>query len=258
MNRARRNRRRQLDVSHQKNWLTGLHPVRETLTAARWPIARLVVNAWADGVAELQTLAETNNVPVECVSAERLEELCHARHHQGVAAQMAAFPYRSLDWLTTLVEGNSPRTIVICDRIQDAFNFGAILRCAAALNVDAMIIGESEQVGVSPQVARSSAGAVNHMEIVRTDDLANAVTLLANAGISLAAASEKATAAAWEEEIPERVALVIGNEAAGIDSSILEACNVALRIPISEHVDSLNAAVAAGILLYEIQRQRNG
>ena len=111
---------------------------------------------------------------------------------------------------------------------------------------------------MSPQVARSSTGAVNHLEIVRTESLARAVELLAAADFSLAAASEKATQAVWDTQLPRRFALVIGNETAGVSSSLLDRCDLVLRIPIAGQVDSLNAAVAAGILLYEVQRQRNG
>ena len=141
-------RRKQHDASHQRNWLTGRYAVTEMLSAGTWPFTRLCVTD------EARTQFPAITAMFETVTWERLTELCGNRHHQGLAAQMGPFPYRSLDDLPALIQGVDQPLVVICDRIQDAFNMGAILRCCDAMDVSAVVIGQSQQVGITPQVAR--------------------------------------------------------------------------------------------------------
>lgn len=264
--RERGSRRRQLQASHQKNWLIGRHAVLETLTAGRWPVQELYVSGElsTDLAAQVRRLAEAVELHQQIVSPQRIAELCHSEHHQGLAARMGPFPYATIESLPSTPHGpDADRVhqrlpvVVICDRIQDTFNFGAILRCCDALGVAAVVIGETEQAGVTPQVARSSGGAVNYVPIVRTHDLRQVVRHLCNTGFEVAAASEKSAAAAWDVELRRSVALVIGSEARGVSPRLLAECQHQLRIPMLGKVTSLNAAVAVGILLYEIRRQQN-
>lgn len=241
-------RRKQYDASHQRNWLTGRYAVTEMLSAGVWPFTRLCVTDEARSALPVTTTA------FESVTPERLTELCGNRHHQGLAAQMGPFPYRSVDQLPVLLKGVDQPLVVICDRIQDAFNMGAILRCCDASGVTAVVIGEACQVGVTSQVARSSAGAANHVPIVRTADLPATADLLAEHEFQILAASEKASTPAWDVPRLRPSALVIGSEADGIADALLARCQTRLSIPMLGHVGSLNAAVAAGILLYELRR----
>lgn len=260
MSAKRRSRRRQLNVSHQRNWLVGRHAVLETLRAARWPVRHLYVSPRLEqaAAAELQALASTASVPVETVDDERLTELCHAHHHQGVAARMAEFPCETEAWLLQKLNqpAAQPHLVILCDRIQDAFNFGAILRSADAAAATAVVIAPHGQAAVTPQVARSSAGAVNHVPIVVCDDLLSLIPRLRTQKLVIAAASEKATEDVWETRIDQPIALIIGNEAHGVAAELLAECDTLLRIPMMGSVDSLNAAVAAGILMFELRRQQ--
>ncbi|MEQ9410556.1 MAG: 23S rRNA (guanosine(2251)-2'-O)-methyltransferase RlmB [Fuerstiella sp.] len=262
--RSRKSRRRQLQASHQKNWLVGRHAVLETMRAARWPVADLFVasDLSAEESTQVRRLAKQAAIAVQVVSAERITELCHATHHQGYAARMGPFPFANMQDLlsspagsSAVVPGRMP-LVVVCDRIQDTFNFGAILRCCDGLGITAVVIGETQQAAVTPQVARSSAGAVNHIPIVRTEDLSDAVRQLDRAGFVIAAASEKSASPAWDIDLRQPVALIIGSEAVGVSETLLESCRHHLKIPMLGKVESLNAAVAAGILLYEIRRQQ--
>lgn len=259
---GRRNRRRQLGASHQKNWLTGLHAVEEMLTAGVWPAEDLYIDEAReqDELAELSNLAAKGDVDVHRISRDRLTELCHSRHHQGVAARMGAFPYRSLSDVPHILAAESADTlkacVAVCDRIMDAHNFGAILRCCDAMKVNAVIIGETEQAGVTPHVARASSGAVNHVPVVLVDSLIDACTSLHEQGLTLAAASEKSSDAVWDTFLNQPLSLVIGNEARGVSAELLQLCQLHLRIPMLGRGESLNAAVAAGTLLYEIRRQQ--
>ncbi|MEZ6127225.1 MAG: 23S rRNA (guanosine(2251)-2'-O)-methyltransferase RlmB [Planctomycetaceae bacterium] len=261
----RRSRRRQLQSSHQKRWLTGRYAVLEVLRAGRWPVEELLV---ADDLSaaenqEVERLAQQTDVNVQRVSRDRLTQLCDSTHHQGFVAGMAAYPYLSVDELlkgslsnTLLPESDRPPLLVVCDRIQDTFNFGAILRCCDAMHVCGVVIGESQQAGVTPQVARSSSGAVNHVPVALSDNLTDAVTKIREVGFVTAAASEKSERPAWDFDLRNPVTLIIGSEAEGISEPILDLCDQHLRIPMMGQISSLNAAVAAGILLYEIRRQQ--
>lgn len=261
----RKSRRRQLQASHQKNWLTGRYAVLEALRSVRWPTSNLYLadDLSAEDQEEAQRLADNANVSLQRCSRERLLELSGSDHHQGYIARMADYPYLSVESLleqTMAADRSSDASqqplLVMFDRIQDSFNFGAILRCCDAMNVGGVIIGQAQQVGVTPQVARSSSGAVNHVPIAATEDLLSTATALKSAGFSIAAASEKSTFAAFGCQLSKPIALVIGSEAHGVSQELMDVCDEHLRIPMLGQVSSLNAAVAAGILLYEIRRQQ--
>lgn len=263
MSERRRSRRRQLDASHQRNWLTGRHAVTEMISAGVWPIQRLcaTAEAWEQLSPITRESAERpgETPPVETVTADRLTELCGSRHHQGIAAQMGPFPYQALTDLKRLIsqlagQSSLPPLVVLCDRIQDAHNLGAILRSCDAMAVTALVIGEREQVGVTPQVARSSAGAVNCLPVVRVNELGDAADQLQKSGFQLLAASEKSDTPVWDIDTSRPTALIIGSEARGVSESLQARCDQQVAIPMHGRVGSLNAAVAAGMLLYELRR----
>ena len=263
MSDKRRGRRKQLDASHQRNWLTGRHAVIEMLKAGIWPFTRLC--ATAEIQTELADILPRHDkhsqkfAGIEHVTADRLTELCGSRHHQGLAAQMGPFPYRTLQQLSQILneDGQSPQRtalVVICDLIQDGHNLGAMLRSCDAMAVTAVILGTREQTGVTPQVARASAGAVNHVPIVRVEQLQEAVTALRDCGFQILAASEKSSTPAWNVDASRPCGFIIGSEPRGVAASLLATCDQQIAIPMLGRVDSLNAAVAAGILLYEFRR----
>ncbi len=242
----------------------------ETLRSGRWPMTQLLIaSELADEEFDaVWRLATDLGVDVERPPAKRLEQLCKASDHQGFLAQMAEFPCESDDNLLELVKTrpDSHQTdgrpilsqlFLVCDRIQDSHNFGAILRCCDAMGVAGVIIGAREQASVTPHVARASSGAVNFLRIFRTENLPECLRLLKENSIFIAGASEKASEPAWRSSMTGPAALVIGSEARGISSEIIDVCDGLLRIPMLGQGESLNAAVAAGILLYEIRRQQD-
>jgi 23S rRNA (guanosine2251-2'-O)-methyltransferase len=143
----------------------------------------------------------------------------------------------------------------VCDRLQDAHNFGAILRCCDASQVDGVIIGERAQVSVTPHVARASSGAVNHLSIYRVPVLLEALRELKTHGVNVLAASEKSDSLLWTCDMRGPQAMIVGSEATGIAPELLAEANSPVAIPMLGGVESLNAAVAAGIVLYECRRQ---
>lgn len=259
----RKSRRRQLRASHQKNWLIGRYAVTEALRATRWPFEELHVadSLASSDTAEVERLAQAAEIDVRRQSSERLTELCSADHHQGFAARMGPYPYESPRQLwrrlqeVSADDRSSASVVVVCDRIQDTFNFGAILRSCDATSVAAIVIGTEQQAGVTPQVARSSAGAVHHLPIVMAEHIIDVVVELKNSDFQVVAASEKAEDCVWACDLGGPIALVIGGEARGVRAELLDVCDVHVSIPMMGSVQSLNASVAAGILLYEIRRQ---
>jgi 23S rRNA (guanosine2251-2'-O)-methyltransferase len=146
--------------------------------------------------------------------------------------------------------------LLILDAIQDPHNFGAILRSADAMGMSGVFVGKTGQAEVTSLVARSSAGAVNHISLAQVDDLAGLAELLQSRGVQILGASEKEGIPADQCDFRRPTALVIGNEGIGIRPELLRLCDARVTIPQHGHVGSLNAAVSAGILLYEARRQR--
>ena len=251
--------KRKLLGNHQKCWIWGRNLVTETLRAGRWIPVDLLLSQ--DVTANLRQpvveLAESLDVPFELVEPNRIRQLCGTAEHQGFAARMPDFPYTTVDELPGIVAGSKPVLLLICDRIQDPYNFGAILRSADCFGVDAVVIQETQQVGVTSLVARSSAGAVNTVPIVRHPSLPALATELAKLGVALAACSEKAVSDVAEADLAQAIALVVGNEGTGVRPELQEAVDIALRIPMHGSIGSLNAMVAASVTLYEAQRQRH-
>lgn len=253
----RRVQRRQTG-NRQRCWIWGRHLVLETLTARRWPVEELwfAEELPPSEVPGLQELARAAGV-LKIVPAPRssLARWCPKEDHQGYVARMAPFPYAALE--EGLAALKVPAFALVLDCIQDPFNFGAILRSADVFGVDAIFVGTDHQCDVTPHVARASAGAVNRVTLCKTD-LAALVQTLRRQGVQVLGASEKARATLAVTDFCQPTALVIGNEGRGLRSEILDACTSLIRIPQHGHLNSLNAAAAAAVLLYETRRQRAG
>lgn len=246
-----------LSGSHNRSWIWGRHLVLATLRADVWSPRQILIGSRcpADVGAEVRRAADQGEISCETVTDDLIEQRCHAADHQGLAALMPEFPYALLD--DVLQQTACPESWLILDRIQDSFNFGAMLRSAVELGTDAILIGSTEQSPVNSQVARSSAGAVNLVPIVRHAALAEGVALLKARGLRIIAASEKGTVGLEAADLRGPTAMVIGNEGRGVSAEVWDLCDEQLAIPTTGRVGSLNAAVAAGIFCYERLRQRN-
>lgn len=244
--------------SHQKCWVWGRNAVLETLQAGRWRILDLYLSrALPDEViARAAKLASGMGLSPRVEDPAVLAKLCHTTEHQGYLARMSEFPYSELDAVWPSLP--SDPFLVLLDGIQDPYNFGAIVRSAEIFGADAVMIGESGQVGVTSMVVRSSAGAVNRIAIVRVADVIPLVALVRTRGVCVVAASEKAGLDLMQHDFTKGTAVVIGNEGVGPRPDLIRQCDAAVRIPQIGRIGSLNAAVAAGIFFYEVRRQRSG
>lgn len=237
-------------VNPNRSWIWGRHVVAETLRAARWPVRELALGDTLDHSLrrELLEVAQAAAISVTAVNDARLTQLCRAADHQGCAALMGEFPYQSEEQFLQALSKDA--LILVLDRIQDPFNFGAIIRSAECLGMSGVLIGTAEQASVNSQVARSSAGAVNYLPIARVDDLTNTVAQLARRGWQICGATERGESSIEHAEFRAPLALVIGNEGAGLRTELSALCTLTVRIPMQGCVSSLNAAVSAGILCY--------
>jgi 23S rRNA (guanosine2251-2'-O)-methyltransferase len=250
---GRRRRRTRTAGSHQRCWLWGRHAVLEALRAGRWlPEELWYAEDLEAGVRrEVQTRAEAVGIELHAVEAERLTQLVGTLEHQGLAGRMPEFRYDPLNIVAT--SASDARPWLVLDRIHDPHNFGAILRSVDVLGGAGVIVAAASQSEVTPHVARSSAGAVHHVSIVRVDDLATALLSLGRR-IIVTSADAQTRLDQVDFRIPSLV--VLGNEGAGVSSELQALASVRVSIPQRGKIDSLNVGVAAGVILYEALRQR--
>lgn len=243
--------------NHNRSWLWGRHAVLETLRADRWRPLELALSPRCplDVAQEVRIWAGRHAVALKEETDDALAKRCRSEQHQGLAARLPEFPYVSFEDL--LAQKPFPKVWLVLDRIQDAHNFGAMVRSAAGLGVDAIVLGTTEQSPVNRQVVQSSAGAVNLLSIARVDCLEAALDRLGDHGVMLVAASEKGTVDLHRAHLAPPVAVIIGNEGQGVQRRLWDRCSQHVRIPMASRLGSLNAAVAAGIICYEVWRQRS-
>lgn len=236
--------------------LYGRNPVLEALRARRG--ARKVVIA--DGVRpdprlnEILELAHARGLPVESVLRQRLDDIAHTEHHQGVAGYFHSRAPLSVAQL--LAQARSPALLLVLDGIQDPQNLGAIARTAEATGADGIVLSRHRSTAVTPAAAKASAGATEHVPVAVAGNLAQALELLEASGVWRVGldASAQQRYDTFDYTVP--VALVVGAEGAGLHELTKRRCDALVRIPMLGQVASLNAGASAAVLLYEVLRQR--
>ena len=204
---------------------------------------------------EALRLAQESRITVEAARREKLDSM--ASDHQGLLAFVAPYQYASWgDVLETIKAEEQPSTVLLLDTLHDPQNFGTLLRAADALRVDAVVLPKHRSVQVTPAVVRSSAGAVEHLPIAIVPNLGRAVEDLKASGLWVVGLDMDGDRDYWELDMSGPTALVLGGEDHGIGRLLKEKCDFVVRLPMSGHVNSLNAAVAGAVVLYEMARQR--
>ncbi|MBV9100029.1 MAG: 23S rRNA (guanosine(2251)-2'-O)-methyltransferase RlmB [Candidatus Dormibacteraeota bacterium] len=236
--------------------LYGRNPVLEALRAGR-PARKLVIAAGvrADArLSEILALAETRALLVETVQRQRLDDIAHTEHHQGVAGYFHARPPLSVQQLVE--RARTPALLLVLDGIQDPQNLGAIARTAEATGADGIVLSRHRSTAVTPAAAKAAAGATEHVPVAVAGNLAQALQVLEDAGVwrvGLDAAAEQRYDS-FDYTVP--VALVVGGEGAGLHDLTRRRCDALVRIPMLGRVASLNAGASAAVLLYEVLSQR--
>ncbi len=241
--------------SQPGNILVGRNPVREALKSGR-PLNKIMVaqGERTGGMAEILILAKEKGVPVQNADRNRLDALSGGCRHQGVLAYVAAGEYVDLEEILGGVTG-SP-LLLLLDEINDPHNLGAILRTAEAAGVHGVVIPRRRSAPLTPAVARVSAGAVEYVRVARVANMVQTMEALKGKGLWVVGADAGAQALYWEARLDGPLALVVGGEDKGLGRLVREKCDFLVKIPMMGKIGSLNASVAAALLLYEVRRQR--
>lgn len=239
------------------DYIFGLRPVIEAIEAGK-EIDKIYIKKDLSGdlATELFRLIKDHRIVTQRVPLERLNRITR-KNHQGVVAMLSAVTYARLDYLVPqLYEDGRLPFIVVLDGITDVRNFGAIARTAECCGADAIVIPERGSVGVGGDAVKTSAGALHYLPVCRERNLAGAVRFLKDNGYTCVAVSEKADFNYTRADYSTPVALVMGAEDIGISPEVLRLCDTKVSIPMFGHIGSLNVSVAAGVLMYEVVRQR--
>lgn len=239
------------------DYIYGLRAVIEAIDAGR-NIDKIFIkrDLGSELASELLGRVKQYKIPMQRVPVEKLNRITR-KNHQGVVAMVSAVTYHRLENLVPQLyeEGRLP-FILVLDGITDVRNFGAIARTAECAGVDAIVIPESGSVSVGADAVKTSAGALLSLPVCRVHNLALAVTYLEENGYNLVAVSEKANYNYTEGQYTVPTALVMGAEDKGISPHIFKACTTKVSIPMFGNIGSLNVSVAAGVIMYEVVRQR--
>ena len=246
-----------VELPEDEHILAGRNPIREALKAGR-PVEKLLVaSGELSGAAhEIIRLAREAGAVVQQVDRARLDQIYPA--HQGMLAYVAAVPYVALeDMLAAAAEKGEAPFLILLDGITDPHNLGAIVRSAECAGAHGVVIPERRAAGLTPAAAKAAAGALNHMPIARVKNLNRAIEELQAQGVWVVGTAMEGEDA-LKADLTGPIALVIGSEGEGIARLTLEKCDRTVSLPMLGRIESLNASVAAGILMYEVVRARRG
>ena len=208
-------------------------------------------------LARLTSEAKEQGAVVIPVDRRKLDNMSITHAHQGVIALAAARPYATLDDIFALAEsrGEAP-LIVVCDELSDPHNLGAIIRSAECAGAHGVVIPKRRSAGLTPVVAKASAGAIEYMPVARVSNISSALKELQARGVWVYGTAADGTQELFDANFQGPTAIVIGNEGDGMGRLVRQTCDVLVRIPMRGRISSLNASAAAAILLYEAVRQR--
>lgn len=239
------------------DYIYGIRAVIEAIDAGK-EIDKIFIakDLQGDLASELISKARQNRVVMQRVPVERINRITR-KNHQGVLAMMSAITYHRLDYLVPeLYEAGILPFIVLLDGITDVRNFGAIACTCECAGVDAIVIPEHGSVSVGGDAIKTSAGALHHIPVCRVPSIAWAAKFLRENGYNVVAVSEKADINYTEGAYTDPVALVMGAEDTGISAETMKQCETKVAIPMFGNIGSLNVSVAAGVMIYEVVRQR--
>jgi 23S rRNA (guanosine2251-2'-O)-methyltransferase len=244
--------------SSEKEAIFGIRPVIEAINAGK-EIEKLLVQKDQHSllINELVQLAYNHGIPVSRVPAEKLDSITR-KNHQGVICYISAITYSSLDNIIseTYQKGLTP-LVLILDRITDVRNFGAIARTADCLGVHAIVVPSRGSAQITGDALKTSAGALSYIPVCREDNLKTTITYLKENGLKIFGCTEKSSKNIFQCDFSGPAAIMMGSEEDGISEEYLRRADETGKIPLSGNIASLNVSVAAGMVLYEVVRQRS-
>ncbi len=239
------------------NLIEGRNPVLEALKSGR-EIDKMFIqkDAGEGSIRQIIAMAKEKNILIKEVDKAKLDGLSTTKNHQGVIASAAMYKYYEIEEILNIAKekGQEP-FIIILDEITDNNNLGSILRTADAAGVHGVIIPKRRAVGLTPVVAKTSAGAVEYVPVAKVTNINQTIKQLKDAGLWIVGA-EMSGDTYYEKDMTGPIALVIGSEGEGIGRLIKENCDFLVKVPMAGKISSLNAGVSAGVIAFDISRQR--
>ncbi|UVI29835.1 23S rRNA (guanosine(2251)-2'-O)-methyltransferase RlmB [Paenibacillus spongiae] len=244
----------------EQEWIAGKHPVMEALRSGREINKIWIAEQAQKGLVPILAEAKKAGIIVQVVDKRKLDQMVDGgAAHQGIVAQAAAYRYFEVDELLDRArESGEMPFLILLDEIEDPHNLGSILRTAECTGVHGVIIPKRRSASLTATVSKTSAGAVEYVPVARVTNLAQTIDRLKEEGIWIAGADVGAKQDVYESStnLDMPLAVVIGNESKGIGRLIREKCDFLVKLPMHGQLNSLNASVAAGVLMYEVVRQR--
>lgn len=240
-----------------ENIIFGRNPVLEAITSGREIEKIIIKKGGREGsIIPILKKATSRGIFVQEVDRNRLDSMCDGENHQGIIAVVSDYKYSEVSDILKLAEekGESP-FVIICDKITDPHNLGAIIRTAECSGAHGIIIPKRNSATVNSVVAKTSAGAVLHIPVARVVNIASAIDDLKEKGMWFVGADMDGDEM-YNVDFRGSIGLVVGSEGNGISRLVREKCDFIASIPMYGHVNSLNASVAAGVIMYEALRQR--
>lgn len=246
-------------MGYQEFTIEGRNAVIEAFRSGRTIDKLYILDGSQDGpIMTIKREAKKQDVMIKYVDKERLDQLSKTGKHQGVIAVAAAYEYAQVeDMLALAREKNESPFLFLLDNIEDPHNLGAIIRTANLAGAHGVIIPKNRAVGLTATVARTSAGALNYTPVAKVTNMAKTIEGLKKEGLWFVCADMGGTRM-YDLDLKGPIGLVIGNEGDGVSRLVRESCDYVASIPMKGDIDSLNASVAAGVLAFEIVRQRLG
>lgn len=237
--------------------IEGRNAVLEAFRSGRCVDKLFILDGCQDGpVRTIAREARKKDTIINYVSKDRLDQLSETRAHQGVIAQVAAYEYSTVEEiLEKAEEKGEPPFLVLLDNVEDPHNLGAIIRTANLAGAHGVIIPKRRSVGLTSTVAKTSAGALNYTPVAKVTNLVRTIEELKEKGIWFVCA-DMGGESMYRLNLTGPIGMIVGNEGEGVSRLVREACDFTASIPMKGDIDSLNASVAAGVLAYEIVRQR--
>jgi 23S rRNA (guanosine2251-2'-O)-methyltransferase len=240
------------------SYIYGVRPVKEAIEAGRSVDKVLIKDGLKNELfREFFAAVRNHDIPYQFVPQRKLDKIT-PKNHQGVIAFLAPVDFQHIEnVLPGLFEQGKVPFLLLLDRLTDVRNFGAIVRTAECAGVDAIVVTQKHFARIGDDAVKTSAGAIFKIPVCRSPDLTYVIDYLRKSGIQVVAVTEKTEKYYYDLNFKVPIALVMGSEDQGISSGVIKRCDEMVKIPLAGGIESLNVSVAAGIILYEVVRQRS-
>lgn len=255
-----RNNRGPRELVSGGEWIYGRNPVEEVLAAGRRTCTEIILppaEFFDDQLQRISDECQSRHIVVRRMERAQLDKLVHFGHHQGVAIKTSGYPYVGFDEILRETEADENALVIVLDHLEDPQNVGAILRTACAAGATGVVIAEDRACGVTPAAVRASAGGSEYLKIAHVVNIPRAIEELKDSGVWMTGLDWGDDSRLYTEiDFKGRSGIVIGAEGEGLGRLVREKCDFIARLPMPGGFESLNAATAASIVMYETLRQR--